>query len=562
MIRNRRKPFLQRVLVAAAACYTTIGLSLAAEAAIACPFCAASSQTLGEEMESSDVAVIAKLVEKAERKPNANVQNTPLEELRQESKFELVEILKGEQHLGDAKFVEVFHFGESKLGTPFLIMGMALPDAQWTTPVPLSSRAVDYVSQLLALPTKGPDRLLFFQQYLEDEDPLLAQDAYDEFARAPYQDVIGLKGHMNHDKLVEWIQDYDVSPSHRRLYLTMLGVCGTKDDIPMLKEMMTSDDRRAKAGLDALIGCFLTLKGPEGMPVVEDLFLKNKDAEYGDTYGAIMALRILGQESDVIPRERLLVGLRYMLDRPDLADLVIPDLARWEDWAVMDRLVKLFKDAEDSSSFVRVPVVNYLLAASRQKGEVRKKAKAALDELTLIDPDSVKRARSYAAFGALAGGRRPSSKPSGDKKQDPLKKTQDANGQKPAKEAAPEKETEPEAAGDKSAAANPAANVDQEATATASAEANPEHVGATPQPESAGTAAQEGSKAAAESAAAQPAEAPAERGEQIVADGGKREYPAALESVSATRVTIFVVLAALLLLGIRLHALSAAESGS
>ena len=34
----------------------------------------------------------------------------------------------------------------------------------------------------------GADRLAFFQEYLEHEDPLLAQDAYDEFARAPYAD--------------------------------------------------------------------------------------------------------------------------------------------------------------------------------------------------------------------------------------------------------------------------------------------------------------------------------------------------------------------------------------
>jgi len=31
---------------------------------------------------------------------------------------------------------------------------------------------------------------------------------------------------MQHDKLLAWIENPDVSPSHRRLYLTMLGVCG------------------------------------------------------------------------------------------------------------------------------------------------------------------------------------------------------------------------------------------------------------------------------------------------------------------------------------------------
>ena len=51
-----------------------------------------------------------------------------------------------------------------------------------------------------------------------------------------------------------------------------------------------------------------------------------------------------------------------MLERPQLADLVIPDLARWEDWSVMDRLVDLFKNANDDSNWVRVPVINYLRA--------------------------------------------------------------------------------------------------------------------------------------------------------------------------------------------------------
>jgi hypothetical protein len=182
----------------------------------------------------------------------------------------------------------------------------------------------------------------------------------------------------------------------------MLSVCGGADDLPMLATMMKSDDRRVKAGLDALIACYLTLKGPEGMPLVEELFLKNKDAEYADTYAAIMALRFHGQETDVIPKERLLEGLRHMLDRPELADLVISDLARWEDWSVMDRLIDLFKNADDASSWVRVPVVTYLQAAARQQGETGEKAKAALAELEKIDPGAVKQARTFAAFGGLA----------------------------------------------------------------------------------------------------------------------------------------------------------------
>ncbi len=151
-----------------------------------------------------------------------------------------------------------------------------------------------------------------------------------------------------------------------------------------------------RAGLDAMIGCYLTLTGPKGMPIVEELFLKNHQAEYADTYAAIMALRFHGTETKIIPRERILEGLRYMLDRPQLADLVIPDLARWQDWSQLARLVQLFKDADEKSSWVRVPVVNYLRACPKPE------AKEYIKELEKIDPDAVKRANTFFPFGASA----------------------------------------------------------------------------------------------------------------------------------------------------------------
>jgi hypothetical protein len=81
-----------------------------------------------------------------------------------------------------------------------------------------------------------------------------------------------------------------------------------------------------------------------------------------------------------------------MLDRPELADLVIVDLARWEDWSVMDRLVDLFKKADDKSSWVRVPVVRYLMACPKPE------AKKHLEDLEKIDAGAVKRARTFFPF--------------------------------------------------------------------------------------------------------------------------------------------------------------------
>jgi hypothetical protein len=102
-----------------------------------------------------------------------------------------------------------------------------------------------------------------------------------------------------------------------------------------------------------------------------------------------MAMRFHGTEGGVIPKERVVKAVRHMLSRPQLADLVIPDLARWQDWQSMDELVKLFKTADEKSSWVRVPVINYLRACPLPE------AKEHLKELEKIDPQAVKRANMF-----------------------------------------------------------------------------------------------------------------------------------------------------------------------
>jgi uncharacterized membrane protein YgcG len=371
-------------------CYlsvATVLVGLSPTIVQACPFCNAQTKTLSEEIDSSDAVVVAKLIKgptkEAIASGNADAEST----------FEIVQVLKGADIVGKTRQIQVLYFGQQPAGTQFLIFGIDPKKVQWATPNALSTRAVKYVAELAKLPKNGADRLAFFQEYLEDKESLLSTDAYDEFARAPYAEVKELKSRMHHDRLLEWISDRDVPSSRRRLYLTMLGVCGQAGDIALLQNMIKSPERQVRTALDAMVACYLILKGPDGMPLIEDLFLKNKDAEYTDTYATIMALRFLGQETTVVPKQRLLAGLRAMLDRPQLADLVIPDLARWQDWSAMDKLVELFKTANEESSWVKVPVVNYLRACPKPE------AKVYLAELAKLDPESVKRANSFFPFG-------------------------------------------------------------------------------------------------------------------------------------------------------------------
>jgi hypothetical protein len=350
------------------------------------------------------------------------------------ARFEVLEVLRGEELLAGVEHIDVVYFG-TEIDRTFLISGIKDARLDWTTPLPLSPRAVEYVKQLGSVPAEGADRLAFFMNYFEDEDPLLAQDAYDEFARMPYADIRALGPRMPHDQLLQWIDDPTVGPSSRRLYLTMLGVCGREDDVGRLESMLLFDyqrmkpgiaatvstvgltgmplgvgliddllqaeERRKKESLDALLACYLILKGPSGLELVNHEYLGNPKIEYKYLHSAIMALRFHGEETTILPREKLLESMRLALDHHEFADQVIPDLTRWEDWSVLPRLVRMFQEAP-SDDWIRQPVASYLLVAAEQGGEVGAEATAALQEIEALDPATVKRARSLAAFSMLS----------------------------------------------------------------------------------------------------------------------------------------------------------------
>ncbi|TWT65919.1 hypothetical protein Pla123a_48300 [Posidoniimonas polymericola] len=411
----------------------------------ACPFCSAEQSTLTEELGTADAAVIARLVREASSVMDAG--NGPLDPDAGKAGFRVEDVLFGEGiEPGKTEF-DAIYFGESDKEAAYLIRGIGEP-YEWAIPLKLSDRAVDYVKQLRSLPESGPGRIAFFQDFLQDEDPMLAQDAYDEFARAPYSDVRGIKDQMDRQQLLAWIEDPAVSPSRRRLFLTMLGVCGTEEDLPRLESMLTSDSRRLipaaeaaaaasfaagaplgstltieairlnerakKQGLDALIACYLTLRGPDGLDLIDQRFLSGEKvngmaADYSHIYSALMALRFLAEESDIVPMDRLVTSARLLLDNPDFADQVIPDLARWEDWSVLERLTDMYARAGEEDSgvqkYVREPIITYLDVAAEQEGEVADRAAAALEEIEGVDPAAVKRARSLRAFGFLAQAR-------------------------------------------------------------------------------------------------------------------------------------------------------------
>ena len=346
---------------------------------IACPFCSAVSQTLRQEMEVMDAVVIA----------SATQSDATRNRTTGEVSMKIEKVLKGGQHIKVGDEVKAIYYGEIAIGRRFMLSGVDPPDLQWSC-LPVTESSETYVVKVAELADQEPlDRLRFYDDFLQSDESMLARDAYDEFAIAPYDVMQKLGPEMDRDQLVAWISEPEMPTDRKRLFLTMLGVCGNEKDLPMLEEMLRSTKKSTRGGLDALIACYLTLSAEKGIPLINELFLNNNDAPYADTYAAIMAVRFHGTEGGVIPRSALVESLHHVLNRKDLADLVIPDLARWQDWSQIDRLTELFLKSDPDNNWVRVPVVNYLRACPLEK------AKEAISKLEAVDPESVKRANTF-----------------------------------------------------------------------------------------------------------------------------------------------------------------------
>lgn len=344
-----------------------------------CPFCAAINATFAEQIDKHELVVIAEMVE-APPEIEEDAYEYP------KGKFRITQVIKGEKFVAADMIFQTQLVGNYPVGQQFLVMGVEPPDVFWSTPMKTNDRIVKYLLDSQKLPASGPDRLAFFQDYFEDEDSVLAFDAYDEYAIADYNDLIAMKDRIKRDQIIKWINDPELRVDRRRLYFTMLGVCGQPEDIEMLEGFINSGDSEKLAGLDSLVACYLTLKGADGLPLIEEKFLKNPDLDFVDANAVVSALRFHGTEVKVIPREKITASVRLLLDRPNMADMIIPDLARWEDWSVMDRLVKMFKETDEDSQWIRVPVITYLRACPKPE------AKAHIKELAKIDPDAVRRA--------------------------------------------------------------------------------------------------------------------------------------------------------------------------
>lgn len=279
-------------------------------------------------------------------------------------------------------------------GTLLLIFGTGPRDA---APEVLAWHAVAVNELSYAYFARSPaggataERLEYFARFLEHADSLVAEDAYLEFAHAPFDDVVAVADRLPLARMRAWLVDPNVPPHRKGFYGLALGLARDpgerRTNAELLRKLICAPDDDFRSGFDGILGGYLLLCGAPGLELIDARYLSDPRAADGDVRHALAALRFYREYGHEIPDAQLHSAARHLLARPEFAEAAAIDLARWQDWDALDEIVALYARPQYAQPAIRRAIVGYLLVCPGAK------AAGALDQLRKFDPRGVAEAQ-------------------------------------------------------------------------------------------------------------------------------------------------------------------------
>ena len=336
----------------------------------ACPFCGPVETPISHHIMRSNEAAVGESMTQAQ----ANVQGQ-----RRQSFSLLSEIIlmpTGRTLMTLDSSIDVKAAVEDSFSGTALLFN--LPVAGWTA-IPADEMLIGYVVQ--APPVESnflskTNRLEWFARWLEHSNPIISNDAYAEFALAPFQEVQNSVGAFDLKLVIDRLTDPALPPQRRGFYALLAGVLSHTSSkqsqrtcINALTEALENQPSSDfQTGLDGIIaGLFIAL-GEKTLPLLERQKLFQSDASPINQRHLLQALRFCWEyPSDTIARKKVISMTRALLAVPHLSREVIVDLSRYQDWESCDSIAETWDTLGTENSFIRPAIIGYLLACPLEK---------------------------------------------------------------------------------------------------------------------------------------------------------------------------------------------------
>ena len=231
--------------------------------------------------------------------------------------YRVVAVIKGEQPAGGIIPAEAIQLDVVADASATLLL---VRDEAWSMWVGLGAVAVEHASWLrqIAAGKRSADmnadewqaRVALMIPYLEHREPLVAEIAYGGLAAAPYAALLAAKARLDAPAIRRWLADPQLA-ARQPLYLLLLGIAGDAGDATALELRLEALwMARDATNLASMIAADLQLRGPSRMAWVDAKYMGDRLRSTRELEGALLALSVLGNANDAIPRERVIQSYR------------------------------------------------------------------------------------------------------------------------------------------------------------------------------------------------------------------------------------------------------------
>jgi len=343
----------------------------------ACAIClSAVSVTTGQKLDASDQVALA----------------TSLSGGRQ---FQLAKTIKGDVSLGSTveASADRSQLPPPQAGKLYLIArngmsgrwtnyGLVKPEsADWLREILKTNdgrakaprRAWPLASPVQALPdnTNWSRRIGLITPYLENGDPLVAEIAFGELSRAPYESLRGLKSGIDAGKVRRWINDPALEARYDA-YLLLLGVAGGPDDAAMLEQRLAAARSGQNAShVAAMLAADLELRGAARMAWIEENYLLDHGRSLPEIEAALLALNVHGgTNGGAVARQRVVDAYRrFIRERKPMAGFVATYLGDWKAWDAVPDYIEVLRSNAVADPAEQFAIVVYLKDSPRAEAQ-------------------------------------------------------------------------------------------------------------------------------------------------------------------------------------------------
>lgn len=342
----------------------------------ACPFCAATEPTWAERREAADVVLLCEVIRTQNNLATVVIRSR----------------LKGPERYAVGH--ELSCSSSSPAGSLLILVGSISTEPQsvrWES-WPVDEVGYAYFVRSPNLRQSAAERLAYFVRFLEHREGAIADDAYAEFGRAPYDAVEAVADKLPMADIRRWIVDPDIPQLRKGFYGLALGLARHEDDRQanrtLLRMLVTAPANDYRSGFDGVLGGLLVLEGEAGLQLLDEHILARRDSARGDVLHAVTALRFYYEFGRQIDKARLARSMSLLLERVDTIATAIVDLARWEAWAYLPRVITLARQSPPLDAQADRAIAGYLTRCPLDE------ARAVWSQLKLASPRRWQQAES------------------------------------------------------------------------------------------------------------------------------------------------------------------------